>query len=256
MIRRLLDSTLPAAVIAATLVAGPAPAQADSTSAAARSGAGVPAERVVKRGNLFTAVTFADSALGLEWSRLRAEAQTRFPDLRLTSVADLHITVVYVGADWKPEDLDRIRALARVVPAVPVRHTPEVVKLGRSSHVVAIELHGASTAWADSVVAAKEVMNRLGLKKPEGYDNNFRSHVTLAQAAHNPPTPADSTALAGFLSWIGPKVAESPDRFSVTIGPATRVLLLLAGATRPEGAPEYITVEDFLERHPAAPPVK
>lgn len=249
MIRRLVTS-----VVTVLLVAGPASARADSTRTAAPAGAA--AEPVVRKGNLFTAVTFADSALGVEWSRLRAEAQTRFPDLKLTRVEDLHVTVVYVGADWKPEDLDRVRALARVVPAVPVRHTPEVVGLGRNRQVVAVELHGASTLWADSVVAAKAVMNRLGLKRPEGYDSNFRAHVTLAQAGNNPPSAADSTALAGFRSWIAPKVAESPDRFSVTIGPTTRVLLLLAGATRPEGAPEYITVEDFLERHPVAPPVK
>jgi 2'-5' RNA ligase len=251
MIRRLATS-----VVTVLLVAVPASAQRDSTKIAAPAGAVAAAEPVVKKGNLFTAVTFADSAIGEEWSRLRPEAQTRFPDLKLTRVEDLHITVVYVGGAWKAGDLDRIRALARIVPALPVRHTPEVVKLGRNNHVVAVEMLAASTLWADSVVAAKEVMNRLGLKRPEGYDTNFRPHVTLAQAAHNPPTPADSAALAAFQSWIVPQVEENPDRFSTTIGPTTQVLLLLAGATRPEGSPEYVTVEDFLERHPAAPPGK
>jgi len=252
MFRRLFTSTLLTAAIAAALVTGPAQAQPDSTKAAVRSGGSVPTDKPVRKGNLFSAVSFGDSAFGVEWARLRAGAQERFPDLRLTKVEDLHITVAYIGANWRPEDLDRIRALALVVPAAPVRHTPEVVRLGRNSHVVAVELHGASTAWADAVVAAKDSLNRLGLKRPESYDSNFRSHVTLAQVKNNPPTPADSTALADFLSWMAAKVAENPGKYSVTIGPTTRVRLLLAGTTRPDGAPEYVTVEEFLRKHPAA----
>ncbi len=251
MIRRLVTS-----VVTVLLLAAPASAQGDSTKTAAPAGAVAAAEQVVKKGNLFTAVVFADSAIGEEWSRLRPEAQTRFPDLKLTRVEDLHVTVVYVGADWKAEDLDRIRALARVVPAVPVPHTPEVVRLGRNNHVVAVELHGASTLWADSVVAAKEVMNRLGLKRPEGYDTNFRPHVTLAQARNNPPSAADSTALAAFRAWMTDQVAKDPARYAVTVGPKTVVRLLLAGATRPADAPEYVPVEEFLERQRTAPPGK
>jgi 2'-5' RNA ligase len=256
MIRHLFKSTLATAAIAATLVAGNVHAQTDSAKAAVRPGGGVLAEKGVRKGNLFSAVSFADSAFGVEWARLRAEAQARYPDLKLTKVQDLHVTVVYIGGDWKPEDLDRIRAHALVVPTVPVHMTPEVVPLGRNNQVVAVELHGTPTVWADSVVAAKDALNRLGLKKPESYDTNFRTHITLAQAAHNPPTTADSTALAGFLKWMGSKVAENPQKFTVTVGPTTRVLLLLAGATRPEGAPEYVTVEDFLKQQLASPPGK
>jgi len=254
MIRRLLTSAIAPAAIVATLVAGTVHAQPDSTKAPAGSGKDASTPRTVRRGNLFSAISFADSAFGVEWSRLRTEAQTRYPDLKLSKAEDLHITVVYIGGDWKPEDLDRIRALALIVPAAPVRLTPEVVPLGHNNQVVAVELHAASTAWADSVVAAKDALNRLGLKKPEGYDSNFRTHVTLAQAAHSPPTPADSAGLASFQSWMGSKVAADPRKFTVTIGPTTRVQLLLAGATRPDGAPEYITVEDFLKQQAAAPP--
>lgn len=247
MSRRLFASTLPVA-LAALLVAGSVQAQPDSTSA--------PATPAVKKGNLFTAVSFAKTGFGKQWSRLRAEAQRRYPDLQMTRVEDLHVTVVYVGAGWTTGALDSVRALARVVPPAPVRHTPEVVHLGRSNHVVAVELHGESTAWGDAVVAAKAEMNRLGLKRPEGYDTNFRPHITLAQARSNRPSAADSTALAGFRSWMTARVAEKPGAWTVTIGPATPVLLLLAGATRPEGAPEYVTVEEFLARHPLEPSAK
>jgi len=253
---KIFASTLPAAAIAAALVAGTVHAQPDSTKAAVRSGENVLAEKSVRKGYLFSAVSFANSAFGAEWSRLRPKAQALYPGLKLTKVEDLHITVVYIGGDWRPEDLDAIRAHALVVPTRPVRLTPEVVRLGRNNHVVAVELHGTPTIWADSVVAAKNVLNRLGLKKPESYDVNFRSHITLAEAGHSPPTAADSTELAGFQSWIGSKVAENPQTFTVTVGPTTRVRLLLAGTARPDGAPDYITVEDFLKQQLASPPGK
>ncbi|KPJ61073.1 MAG: hypothetical protein AMJ46_03665 [Latescibacteria bacterium DG_63] len=253
---KIFISTLPTAAIAAALVAGTVHAQPDSTKAAVRSGESVLAEKSVEKGYLFSAVSLADSALGLEWSGLRARAQARYPDLKMTKVEDLHITVAYIGGDWKPEDLDGIRAHALVVPAAPVQLTPEVVRMGRSSQVVAVELHGKSTAWADSVIAAKKALNRLGLKKPGSYDANFRPHITLAEARRAPPTVADSTQLAGFLAWIGSRVAENPQKFTVTVGPTTRVRLWLAGTTRPDGAPDYVTVEDFLERQLASPPGK
>jgi hypothetical protein len=253
MIRRNAASILLSAAIVAAIVTGASHAQPDSAKATPRTVDSRPSGSSVRTGNLFSAVTFADSALGVAWSRLRAEAVARFPGLRLTKVEDLHVTVVYIGGDWKAEDLDRIRARALVVPTASVRLTPEVVQLGHNSQVVAVELHGNSSVWADSVVTAKGALNRLGLKKPESYDTNFRSHITLAQASHSPPTPADSAGLAGFQSWMDAKLAEDPRRFTVTVGPTTRVLLLLAGTARPDGAPEYVTVEDFLEQQAALP---
>jgi 2'-5' RNA ligase len=247
--RRRLFASLPLpAVIIAALLAVPAQARPDSTTTPADSSDRAPTDQAVERGFLFSAISFGDSAFGVDWSRLRAEARVRFPGLQLTRPEDLHITVVYIGGDWKAEDLDRIRSHALVVPASPGRMTPEVVRMGRNSQVVAVELHGAPQAWTDSVIAARNALNRLGLKQADRYDTNFRAHITLAQARSNPPSQADSTALGGFMAWITPKVAESAARFSVTVGPKTRVRLLLAGATRPEGSPEYITVEHFLER--------
>ncbi len=167
--------------------------------------------------------------------------------------SDLHITVVYIGGDWKPGDLERIRARALVVPTIPIYFTPEVVRMGRNNQVVVVELHSTSTVWADSVVAAKSALNQLGLKKPESYDSNFRPHITLAQARNNPPTQADSIGLARFMSWMSSKVAKNPQKFAVTVGPTTSVRLLLAGTARPDGAPEYVPVEDFLKQELAVP---
>ena len=245
---------LSVALIGAVLMAGAGPARADTAATTAPSRDSLLAARGVRKGYLFSAVSFADSAFGVEWGRLRPEAATRFPDLKLANPEDLHITVVYIGGDWKVDDLDRIRPHALVAPAGSGRMTPEVVRMGRNDQVVAVELHGAPAAWTDSVIAEKSALNRLGLKRPDAYDSSFRTHITLAEARHVPPTSAGSTQLADFQTWIVPRIAADASRFSVTVGPKTGVRLWLAGATRPEGAPEYVTVEDFLERQlgPAA----
>jgi 2'-5' RNA ligase len=256
MKRHLITSALPLVAFIAAFIAVPALAQTDSAADRTSVTGSAPTEKTVKTGFLFSAISFADSSFGVEWSRLLPEAQAKFLGLKLPRPEDLHITVVYIGGDWKAGDLDRIRAHALVVPATPGRMTPEVVRMGRNNQVVAVEQHGAPQAWTDSVIAAKNELNRLGLKKADNYDTSFRTHITLAEARHNPPSESDSTELAGFMAWISSKVAEAPAKFSVTVGPKTRVDLLLAGATRPEGSPEYITVEDFLKAQQAPAPAK
>jgi hypothetical protein len=256
MRRHRLASALPLAALLASLIAVPARAQPGSTTKRVVSAGSVPAETVVKRGFLFSSIPLGKSAFGEEWSRLLPEAEAKFPGLKLARPEDLHLTVVYIGAGWQDQDLGRIRARARVVPADTARMTPEVVRMGRNDQVVAIEQHGAPQAWTDSVIAAKSALNRLGLKQPDAYDTSFRTHVTLAEVRHSPPDAGDSAELAAFAAWITPKVAADPAKFSVEVGPKTRVELLLAGATRPAGAPEYITVEAFLEAQATTEPVR
>jgi hypothetical protein len=89
-------------------------------------------------------------------------------------------------------------------------------------------------------------MNRLGLKKPEGYDAAYRPHVTLGSTRNNPPDPAEAAALDAFRSWIAAKAAAAPVRFTVTVGPDTPIRLWLAGTARPPGAPEYVDLANVL----------
>jgi 2'-5' RNA ligase len=199
-------------------------------------------------GSLFSTVPCADTPLGREWATLRAEAATRFPDLRLTRVEDLHVTVVYVGPGWKAEDLDRIRAQALVVPRETGAFRPEAVRFGKSGHVVVVELLDGPASWSAAVVAAKAGMNRLGLKKADRYDAEFRPHVTLASAKGPDPDPTEAAALDALRAWLAEKIAAAPARYGVTVGPDTPVRLWLAGTQRPAGAPEYVDVERLLPR--------
>jgi 2'-5' RNA ligase len=230
----------------AILVAATALGLAASCSVRPAPAAGPPAVEGHPGGSLFSTIPCAATPLGAEWSKLLAEAGSRFPRLRLTRVEDLHITIVYLGADWKIEDLETIRALALVGPREAVSLRPEVVRMGRKGHVVAVEMHGAPEGWATSLVAAKDELNRRRLKKAEEYDASFRPHVTLASARQSPPDDTDVAALDEFRSWLAEKIAEDEGRFGVTVGPRTPVRLWLAGMTRPPGAPAYVDLADAL----------
>jgi 2'-5' RNA ligase len=194
-------------------------------------------------GNLFSTIPCSGTALGRSWAKLRAEAAVRFPGLALTKVEDLHVTVVYVGPGWKRDDLGRIRALALVAPREPFSSRPEVVGFGATGHVVVAELTDAPAAWKEDVGAAKAEMNRLGLKKPERYDDAFRPHVTLASSNRRPPEAADAAELDSFRAWLAAKVSAAPASFAVALGPETSVRLWLAGLPRPAGAPQYVDLD-------------
>ena len=165
----------------------------------------------------------AETPLGKEWLTLRAEAESRFPGLRLSQVEDLHVTVVYIGGDWKAKDLEAIRAHALPGPREVVSFRPEVVRMGRDGHVVAVEMRGApETRVAIPVVAAKGDLNRLGLKKADRYDAEFRPHVTLASARQSPPDATEAASLDGLRSWLAQKVAEDAGRFRCSSVPKLR----------------------------------
>lgn len=196
-------------------------------------------------GNLFSAIPCAETELGRTWAKLFPEAGVRFPGLALTKAEDLHVTVVYVGPGWRRGDLGRIRPLALVAPAEPFTSRPAVTRFGATGHVVVAELADAPAAWRAAVGAAKAEMNRLGLKRSDRYDAEFRPHVTLAASRRRPPEAADAAELDAFRAWVTGKAAAAPAAFSVSLGPQTPVRLWVAGLTRPAGAPEYVDVESL-----------
>ncbi len=225
---------------AGACVARPAPVVAQPSSR--------PESRAHPGGALFSTIPCSETPIGREWSDLRAGAEARFPGLKLTRVEDLHLTVVYVGDGWEVEDVEEIRALALPGPAETVSLRPEVVRMGRHGHVVAVELHGAPGPWVEAVIAAKGELTRLGLKKADRYDATFRPHVTVASARNSPPGEAETAALEELRSWLAARVAVDASRFALTIGPETPVRLWLAGTPRPPGSPVYVDLDEVLAR--------
>ena len=237
--RRLVVTVIAAIAVIASL---------DACAARPRPAPAAPTAESRPAGALFSTIPCAGTALGREWSRLRGEAEALFPGLVLTRVEDLHVTVVYIGEGWRVDDLDRIRAHALVGPREPVSFRSEVVRFGRNGQVVVAELLGAPETWLASVVAAKDTLNRLGLKRPESYDAAFRPHVTLASVRRSPPDSADAATLEAFRSWMVQQVVSGQGRIGVILGPETPVRLWLAGTARPPGAPIYVDVAEFLAR--------
>jgi 2'-5' RNA ligase len=202
-------------------------------------------DRQMEKGNLFSAVSFATTALGGRWAELLPEAGKLFPALKMKAVSDLHVTVIYIGKDWTVENLDQLRKAMAVHFTDTMRLTPEIATLGRNNQVVAVELKGIPEAFQAQVVAVKAKLNADGLKRPEAYDSSFRAHVTLAESKENPPTEQRRRELEAFRDWITLRL-DLPS-LQVLLEPAMPIRLMLAGATRPTPVPEYITVDSYLE---------
>ena len=153
------------------------------------------------------------------------------------------MTVVYVGPGWRTEDLGRIRALALVAPRELRSVRPEIARFGATGHVVVAELRDAPASWLSEVAAAKVEMNRLGLKRPDHYDAEFRPHVTLASARNRPPDASEAVALDALRAWVAAEAEAKPDAWVIPLGPDSPVRLWLAGLARPAGAPEYVDLD-------------
>lgn len=220
----------------------PAPTSAPGSSASAPAGAAGPEEPA--SGFLFSAIPLAGSPLARAWSVWRAEALAAFPRLELTLPEDLHVTVVYVGP-WRRETLPALRTRAQVRPSSEVRLSPAVARFGREGQALVVELSPATRGWSDAVVAAKAELNRLGLKRPDRYDETFRPHVTLAEARRGEPTEETGADLAACETWLRARLAADAAAFTVTFGPETPVVLLVAGLDRPAGAPRYLPVDEL-----------
>lgn len=221
-------------------------ALASAGSDAAKSGMTAKAS-LPARGNLFSAILVGDTPLGQRWAALRAEAEKLFPALKMKAVEDLHVTVIYIGADWAVGDLPRLRRAMADAIGEPVRLTPGIAIIGRDRQVAVVDLKGLPQSMHDRIVRLKAELNQAGLKKPESYDASFRPHVTLAEARDKPPTAEQAQQLNAFQAWIAGRLDLST--LDIVLEPAMTIQLLLAEASRPAPIPEYITVDRFLENN-------
>lgn len=180
-------------------------------------------------GNLFSAILLGETPLGAWWTSLRPQAAKAFPGLKFKQVADLHITVVYIGG-WSDAALPRLRAASLVSPDSDVHLQGTPARLGRDGRVLALDLHGIPEAWAREVIAARQSLATEGLRRADAYDATFRAHVTLAERT---PTTGPND-LDRFEAWL--KTQPPPPALRLPQG--TRPRLMLSGP-REAGQPEY-----------------
>lgn len=207
----------------------------------------------IKRGYLFSAITLAHTPLAARWAALRGEAQDLFPNLKLKKRADLHFTIAYLGGDWNLANLERLQAHALVSPMRANTLMPKVARMGRNQQVVALEFEDTDPAWSQAVIAAKAELVRLGLRKAEIFDATFRVHATFAEARNFTPSTEEDAELARFQQWLTDRLGPTWSQWAVTLEAGHPVQLLLAGAERPKGAPDYLTLDEFLELHLSVP---
>lgn len=197
----------------------------------------------LERGALFAALRMGDSELGRRWGAVIPECRRRFPELRPRVVADLHLTVAFLGPGWKEENLETIRATTRLDLSEDLPVAAEVVRLGHRQRVVAVELLGLPAELGAAVLRARAHLVVLGLKRSEGPDACFRPHVSLVELRGN-PARAENRALEACADWV--RSVLDPPSLDLRMGPGTPQSLLLAGVAR-FGAPSaYLEVEDFL----------
>ena len=196
------------------------------------------------KGFLFSAILFDNTPLGERWAQLRPEAEELFPHLKLKAVADLHVTIVFIGKEWDVEKLAVLRETLSIPIEETIRLIPEIAYFGSNNRVIAVELKGIPEDLLERIIGMKMKLNEAGLKSPDKYDDSFRAHVTIAEARDRPPTPEQARELQAFQEWIRPRLDFST--LEVVLDPTMPIQWMLAGATRPTPIPEYITVESFL----------
>jgi len=196
------------------------------------------------KGSLFSAILFGRTELGERWAKLRSEAESLFPQLKLKSFADLHMTLIYIGKEWDVEKLAVLRQALSLPIRDAIRFTPEITVFGKNNQVVVVELKGMPEELKGRIIELKQKFNEAGLKSPEASDNSYRAHVTLAETKNSPPTEEQVRDLAAFRERITSRL-DLPT-LNVVLDPTMPIQWLLAGATRPTPIPEYITVESFL----------
>jgi 2'-5' RNA ligase len=195
------------------------------------------------RGLLFSAFLFERTPLAERWAAIRPEAEALFPAIKLKAVVDLHMTVVYIGADWDADKAAFLRREVTLPRTQAVSLTPRVAFFGRNDRVVAIELKGFPGDLERRVIELKKKLSAAGVKPPEAYDGSFRPHVTIAEARNSPPGPEEALQLDAFRRWVTPRL--DPATLSIVLEAEMPIRWLLAAAPHPDPLREYMPLEAF-----------
>lgn len=158
---------------------------------------------------LFSAIPLGESAFAKSWAKARPELVKEFPGLRFEKTENLHITLSFNGMGWDPARLAELDELGLEGP--DVSSGPVVLKalpdlFGPTKGVVALHLGPVPNEWDERLIAKRDKMTELGLRKRDRFDAVFKAHVSLASAAKPDEARAE---LARFRSWM----AKNAKRF-------------------------------------------
>lgn len=151
---------------------------------------------------LFSAIPLGDSALAKAWAKARPELLEEFPSLRFEKTENLHITLSFNGMGWDPARLAELDELGLEGPDVssgPVvlKALPDV--FGPQKNVAVLHLGPVPNEWDERLIAKRDKMTELGLRKRDRFDAVFKAHVSLAFAAK---PEEQRSELLRFNAWM------------------------------------------------------
>lgn len=151
---------------------------------------------------LFSAIPLGDSALAKSWAKARPELVKEFPTLRFEKTENLHITLAFMGMGWDPAKLDEMEKLGLEGPdvssgAVVLKALPDV--FGPQKNVAVLHLGPVPNEWDERLIAKRDKMTELGLRKRDRFDAVFKAHVSLAFASKPEEQRAE---LLRFNAWM------------------------------------------------------
>lgn len=174
--------------------------------------------------SLFSAISLQNSGFAAQWGALLPQLRTLFPSLTFENPRDLHISEIYMGYNWDPNQVSSMERYALVSPpAYPMtlQGTPTV--FGGSSTYVVLELNPVASSWANQIVNNTATLTKLGLRKLDAYDGSFVPHITLAAAQGSDA----NGEIAPFQQWLT-KNSSSLGNFSITLNATDLPELLIS----------------------------
>jgi 2'-5' RNA ligase len=158
---------------------------------------------------LFSALPLDKTEFAREWGKAQAELAKKFPGLAFEKPENLHVTLSFMGAGWKPEDAEEMEKLSLDGPDLSIgpltmKGTPDL--FGPKKQVVALALSPVPEEWAARLMKNRDAATAKGFRKRDAYDGVFKPHVSLASA----PKPDEQRAdLEKFQAWM----ARNAERF-------------------------------------------
>lgn len=172
----------------------------------AAAGLSCPADALDKDGRgallLFSALPLGKTKFAKDWGKAQKELAKKFPGLAFEKTENLHVTLSFMGAGWKPDETELMEKYALNGP--DLSSGPLVMKgaaemFGPKKQVVALALTPVPMEWATRLMADRQTLTDKGFRKRDAYDDVFKPHVSLASA---PKPDEQREELARFQTWM------------------------------------------------------
>ncbi|MDD5305056.1 MAG: hypothetical protein PHS14_18310 [Elusimicrobia bacterium] len=172
----------------------------------AAAGLSCPADALDKDGRgallLFSALPLGKTKFAKKWGKARNELAKKFPGLAFEKPENLHVTLAFMGAGWKPDDAEAMETLALSGPDLSsgplvMKGAPEM--FGPQKQVVALALGPVPGEWSSRLMKDRQALTDKGFRKRDAYDGVFQPHVSLASA---PKPDEQREELSRFQAWM------------------------------------------------------